>query len=223
MPAWQGKATWPSRSPASRQAEMTLPSQRAPRGAPTRISSGRKSGSPSRSDVVLRGAGAPGLTLAGLSRFLGGSGFAYSRVVDTDTTGLHSDSPDGLVTFSRNRCSVRGSKPSTTCLVAYPLDGETHGHEVTESVSFVSHLGWCILKAVYSTAELTLAAVSLPHWTGRASGTKGRSRVAPPRLPACLSRQCSPSVTRSGHAMLHSGETTVFARDVCPHFTKAHA
>ena len=42
----------------------------------------------------------------------------YSRVVDTETTGLYAYSPEGLVTFSRNRYRVRGSRPSTTCLVA---------------------------------------------------------------------------------------------------------
>lgn len=47
----------------------------------------------------------------------------YSLVVDTETTGLYSYSPEGLVTFSRNLYSVRGSRPSTTCFVAYPLDG----------------------------------------------------------------------------------------------------
>lgn len=41
----------------------------------------------------------------------------YSLVVDTDTTGLYSQSPEGLVTLSRNRYTVRGSKPSTTCCV----------------------------------------------------------------------------------------------------------
>lgn len=49
--------------------------------------------------------------------------FAYSLVVDTETTGLYSYSPEGLVTFSLNLYSVRGSKPSTTCFVAYPLGG----------------------------------------------------------------------------------------------------
>lgn len=79
-------------------------------------------GVPPRLDVVLRVAGARGSPCR-LVPVPQGSGFAYSRVVDTDTTGLHSDSPDGLVTFSRNRCRVRGSRPPTTCLVAYPLDG----------------------------------------------------------------------------------------------------
>lgn len=51
---------------------------------------------------------------------------AYSLVVDTETTGLYSYSPEGLVTFSRNLYSVRGSRPSTTCFVAYPLDGRRH-------------------------------------------------------------------------------------------------
>lgn len=46
----------------------------------------------------------------------------YSLVVDTETSGLYSHSPEGLVTFRRNLYSVLGSRPSTTCFVAYPLD-----------------------------------------------------------------------------------------------------
>lgn len=57
--------------------------------------------------------------------WLRGQGAAYSLAVDTETAGLCAHSPEGLVTFRRKRYIVRGCSPSTTYLVAYPLDEET--------------------------------------------------------------------------------------------------